>query len=263
MSGWAERALVPEPFREFLPYASPNAVRVIHFAQVGQAVGRAAVRSLSESAHRENVERIARDPFFSRSGIAVSVERRPDSGAALSSFSEAERIEIGNSILRVYFGCLRGEIDFPLDFRPSHFEWDSDGRRLKWYPSRLASPLDPEFRSALCSLYRGFFEDDPEASRRGLGLYAWKTPVDARYFEKVEEVLRAHFGDARSEPILFSMEHFKQSFKRLFDVAIAERAKLHPELSLIGVGLAGLYVSLEELGVPLDVRSAYRSVFGS
>lgn len=36
-------------------------------------------------------------------------------------------------------------------------------------------------------------------------------------------------------------------------------AKLHPELTFLGVGLVGLYLTLEQLQVPLNPREAFEA----
>jgi hypothetical protein len=76
----------------------------------------------------------------------------------------------------------------------------------------------------------------------------------------MEALMRKHFGDAESSAVSFSIAHFRSTFHLVFEEAIASKSRFHPELPFIGAALAGLYVTLEKIGVPLNVARAYSKV---
>jgi hypothetical protein len=47
----------------------------------------------------------------------------------------------------------------------------------------------------------------------------------------------------------------------IFRETADSKAKLHPELTFLGVALVGLYLTLEQLQVPLDPRQAFEENF--
>lgn len=255
-------ALVPEPFREFVPYVSPTALRVIHRDRVASLALEATLESISESAHRETVKKARLFQSRRGAGTRLQVVDKIPEPLSVRSLSETQRQEIGERILEAYFSCLHSNHPLPLDFRPKHFHWNATEETLEWMPSRLQSPLSDDFQIRLTSLYSGFFRDDPAATARGIELYAWKTEAEAGYLARVETLMREHFGDARSKQVRFEIQHFRRTFQLVFEEAVRSRAKLHPELTLVGTALAGLYVTLESLNVPLDVAKTYRTVVG-
>ncbi|MBC7384896.1 MAG: hypothetical protein H7301_01890 [Cryobacterium sp.] len=256
----AERAaalLVPKPFQEFLPYVSPSALRVVHKDKVlGLALEIAARTVKSPSTEDWKPIELA----FRASGSKIRIDSQ--SGTGFKSISEGDRTRAGELLLELYFHLIHQPTPLELDLRPTHFSFHSVEKTLVWNPSRLRHIRTPEFQSRVIDLYRGFFFDDAKAAARGLELYRWETTPKPGYDERMEKLLRIHFGDARSKPVLFEISHFKETFHLIFEEAIESRTRFHPELTFLGTTLTGLYMSLEQLAVPLDVRAAYLRATG-
>jgi len=68
----------------------------------------------------------------------------------------------------------------------------------------------------------------------------------------------SHFGSAGETR--FQVAHFRSTFESIFTEVAESGAKLHPELTFLGVELVGLYLTLESLNVPLDARAAFEQV---
>jgi hypothetical protein len=109
------------------------------------------------------------------------------------------------------------------------------------------------------SLYDGFYRQDERALAKGIELYSWDSDPRAGFSQRIEGLLREHFGPRDALEIRFSIAQFRSTFDRIFRETAESRAKLHPELTFLGVGLVGLYLTLEQLDVPLDARRAFEA----
>lgn len=251
----AAEKLVPAPFRDFLPYVSPNALGVIHKERVlGLALD--IVGKFVSGRHFDDDLRETAGHFDSdRLSIVESLE----GSTALNRLSSCDQGRAGVAILELYFRMISAPVPLYIDLRPGGFGWDPKNSRILWKPSRLRLHPSEEFRERVQNLYRGFFTDDPEATRRGVELYRWESVPAEGYDGRIGTLLAEHFGDARNSLIRFDTNHFRRTFALIFDEAIRSRSRFHPELTFLGTTLAGLYVTLETLREPLDVASAYKS----
>jgi hypothetical protein len=146
-----------------------------------------------------------------------------------------------------------------LDFRPRHFSWQETQRCLTFFPSGLWYEPDPDFRQRVQSLYAGFYRRDQLALARGVELYSWDSHPLPGFSHRIEQLLLEHFGAGDARDTRFSISGFRSTFDRVFRETAESRAKLHPELTFLGVGLVGLYLTLEQLQVPLDPRQAFEA----
>jgi len=249
----AAEKLVPAPFREFLPYVSANALGVIHKEKVlGLAldiVGKYVSGRQFEDDVRETTK------FFD--SPRFSVVERLDETTPLGELLPEDRSLAGVAILEIYFRMIRFPIPLYLDLRPGGFGWDPAHSRLLWKPNRLRLHPSEEFRDRVRNLYRGFFIDDSEATKRGVELYRWESSPSDGFDSRIGALLAQHFGDARHSHIRFDTVHFRRTFALIFDEAIRSESRFHPELTFLGTALAGLYVSLKTIAEPLDVAKAY------
>jgi len=255
---WAAR-LAPEPFRDFLPYTSPSALKVIHAKQVlGRALS-VAQHVSDETARSREAARL--QASLHRAGLAELLEISPEPVTALSStgLSEEDRRSIGDRVLALYFHLLHWDGPLFLDLRPRHFSWASGRQTLRFYPSSLWCRPEPDFMQRLRALYVGFYRDDAASLASGIELYRWDSSPTEGYAFRVERLLRSHFGAADGSSMLFLVSHFRSTFDAIFKEVSGSRAKLHPDLTFLGVELAGLYLTLESLNVTLDVRRAFDS----
>ncbi len=251
---WAR--LAPEPFRDFLPYASPAALKVVRPAQVlsralevAQHVSRPAERAREAARLQDSVE---------RAGLAEVLQIAAEPGPRLvaSSLSPTERLLIGERVLALYFHQLFWDGPLFLDLRPRNFSWSAERQQLSFYPSSLWCRPDGEFMRRLRALYVGFYDADAAQLAEGLELYRWGSDPSPGFTARMQLLLRDHFGPP-SGLISFAITHFRATFDAIFKEAAQSRARLHPDLTFLGVELVGVYLTLEALGVPLDPRAAF------
>jgi hypothetical protein len=252
---WAAR-LVPEPFRDFLPYASPAALRVVRPTQVlrraldvAQNVSRPAVRS-------EHAARLQASLVDAGLGAEVRVVDEPGPRWAADQLSASERVAIGQRVLALYFHQLFWDGPLFLDLRPRHLGWDTQRQQLQFYPTSLWCRPDDDFMVRLRSLYAGFYEADANRLAEGLELYRWKCEPSPGFATRMQRLLQDHFG-APTGHVQFAVSHFRSTFDAIFKEAEQSQAFLHPDLTFLGVELIGLYLSLESLAVPLGPQAAF------
>jgi hypothetical protein len=253
---WALR-LTPEPFRDFVPYTSLSALKVIHTGQVLERALRIVSSSDSDGARRSRAERLGAS--LCEANLKVRVASSPVQPLSVGTLSPESRAAIGEQVLRLYFQQLYAGGAWFLDLRPRHFSWNEEAQELTFFPSNLWFEPDSDFRRRVQSLYEGFYRGDRAALRLGLELYSWKTRARDGYSERLELLLRRHFGAGEGREVRFASAHFRETFDQIFQEAALSGAKLHPELTFLGVALIGLYLTLESLQVPLDPHRAFEA----
>ncbi len=249
--------LTPEPFRDFLPYTSLSALKVVHTGKVLKRALEIVQHYGSDAARARAAQTLAAS--LDTAGVAIQIARSPVTPSDLTALSPETRATIGSRVLDLYFHQLQGHGPWFLDLRPRHFAWDDAERSLTFYPSGLWYEPDPEFRRRVQSLYAGFYRQDPSALATGVELYSWDSRPLAGFSQRIEQLLRDHFGVDEGREMVFAIAHFRSTFDRIFRETAESRAKLHPELTFLGVGLVGLYLTLEQLQVPLDPRQAFEA----
>ncbi|HYQ30160.1 MAG TPA: hypothetical protein VER04_23180 [Polyangiaceae bacterium] len=251
---WAMR-LTPEPFRDFLPYTSLSALKVIHTGRVLKRALEIVQHYGSDAARTRAAQTLATS--LSTAGLAIEIARSPVAPLNVTALSPEARAEIGASVLGLYFHQLHGRGPWFLDLRPRHFAWNDAQRSLSFFPSGLWYEPDPAFRLRVQALYEGFYRQAPAALATGVELYSWDSRPSPGFSQRIERLLRDHFGPGDASETHFSIAHFRSTFDRIFQETADSNAKLHPELTFLGVGLVGLYLTLEQLQVPLNARRAF------
>ncbi len=253
MQKWA-MSVTPESFKGFIPYASPSSLQVIFPTEVLELALKIAKRSVQGGVSSSELpahwlERMR--------GAGIEVVFGSVQGLKVDLLSLEERTEVGEKLLEFYF--LSQQLDGPLflDIRPDQLEWTRETRVLKVKAGGLVHHPSTLFRESVQALYRGFYFDDPAATAQGVQLYAWKNTGNPRLLEKMDQLLKKHFGQGDQDSVRFSISHFKESFHAIFEAAKTEKSKFHPELTFLGVMLVTLYLTLESLDVPLGVRKTY------
>ncbi len=253
---WVTR-LAPEPFRDFLPYTTVSALKVIHPSQVlakAVEVGGHFSSGHERARHAEQLRASLAQAGLSE-GLAV-LDRSPVGPLTASWDAPTSRL-IGQRVLELYFHLLAWEGPLFLDLRPRYFSWDEQRRQLGFYPSSLWYRPDAEFMARVRALYAGFYRRDEAALARGIELYAWHSRPTAGFAARMEALLRDHFGPGETQDMRFSTAHFRATFDRIFLEVAESGAKLHADLPFLGVELIGLYLTLESLAVPLSPRLAF------
>lgn len=252
---WAAK-VAPAPFREFLAYASPTALKVIRPAQVLRRAWEVASHVSTPNERAREAARLSTS--IANAGLDQKLRVATEQGAPLDveSLTDPERRLVGQRVLTLYFHQLYWDGPLFLDLRPKHLSWSSERQQLSFYPSSLWCRPDGDFMQRLRSLYEGFYEEQPPKMARGLELYQWECDATPGFSARMERLLREHFGGS-SEETRFAIGHFRSTFEAIFREAARSRACLHPDLTFLGVELVGLYLTLESLGVPLDPRAAF------
>jgi hypothetical protein len=175
--------------------------------------------------------------------LAESVHR-----SSSQSLSNDARKERGRKVLELYFAQLMVCDTAILDLRSSAF-----GDNLDWCPAALSYHWQPDFRRAIADMYRGFYHGDDAV---------FSGALKALDLTHASAIFREHFGKGGQEAVVFDLSSFKSSFHAIFLSCKENRSRLHPDFFALGIYLVCLYEHLEELGIPLDVRSAFMSVDG-
>lgn len=250
--------MTPEPFREFLPYVSPSALRIMHTdAVLSRALSIAAgkFRSSELRARSESLRAILNSGSLdSRIRIVEAIEPVFSLGDPKKRESEIRR-EIGERVLELYFRmtCAGGPLF--LDLRPTNFGW-RDGF-LEFAPPAISLLPDEDFTKCVADLYAGFYLHDETRFRRGMELYAWKCKPRDGYLERLHGMLREHFGAAERGTMQFEIANFRATFHQIFVAATEERAKFHPDLAFLGAALVGVYLTLGALDIDVSPYAAY------
>lgn len=251
---WALR-LTPEPFRDFLPYTPLSALQVIHGGQVLQRALGIAGNYASDTARRRAAH--ALEASLRAAGLAIQVAASPVTPLDTGALSAETRAMIGTRVLELYFHQIHRRSPWFLDLRPRHFAWNDARHSLTFFPSALWHAPDRDFRQRVQSLYAGFYRQSPAVLAQGIELYSWGSRPLPGFSQRIEQLLREHFGASDGRATRFSVAHFRSTFECIFREMSDSRAKLHPDLTFLGVGLVGLYLTLEQLAVPLDPRRAF------
>ena len=175
------------------------------------------------------------------------------------SLSTEDRVEAGESVLRLYFTQLRNSKGLCLDLRPRHFEYRNN--TLVFSPNNVWLAFSEDFRVGLLNLYKGFYFDNDELFETALKSIGLTKNLSPKEDEELKELFRKHFGPGDQEEVVFSLEHFKESFYELFKVFMDHEVALDKDFMFLGVYLVGLYMNLESLNVPLNVREIFLDVF--
>jgi len=240
-----------------LPYTSLSALKVIHTADVIKRALKIAQHYGSDAARLRAAQDLAAS--LSTSGLGIQVARSPLAPLDVTALSAETRAAIGSRVLDLYFHQLQGNGPWFLDLRPRHLAWHDAQRSLSFFPSGLWYQPEPDFRRRVQSLYEGFYRQDRPALAAGIELYSWNSHPRAGFSQRIEGLLREHFGLSDAPEIRFSIDQFRSTFDRIFRETADSRAKLHPDLTFLGVGLVGLYLTLEQLDVPLNARRAFEA----
>jgi hypothetical protein len=249
--------LTPEPFRDFLPYTSLSALRVIHTGKVLERALEIVRHYGSDDARRRAAQILTES--LKAADLNIQIATSPVAGLDVGTLSPETRAAIGASVLGLYFHQLHRRVPWFLDLRPRHFAWDAAGRCLSFFPSGLWYEPEPGFKRRVQALYAGFYRQDQPALATGVELYGWESRPSAGFAQRIERLLREHFGPGDAPQLRFSIANFRSTFDRIFRETADSKAKLHPELTFLGVGLVGLYLTLEQLQVPLDPRRAFEA----
>lgn len=176
----------------------------------------------------------------------VTVHPQPPDGQQLAALPEDPRASVGERILTLYFRQLFSDAPTAVDLRAPAWRVDDDG--LHWAPAAFLVRWDPHFIDALRGIYGGFYEDDDAA---------FVAHLDRLDLGGAADLFRAHIGSGDPRAHTFGRSTFVSSFGAIFDHCKEAGIRLHPDFVLLGAYLGGLYDSLADLGVPLNVEASF------
>jgi hypothetical protein len=170
--------------------------------------------------------------------------------------------EAGERILEFYFKQLENPEGLFLDLRLDRWFF-KDGVGY-FFPNRIWVKLDDHFRRSLLSLYKGYYEENTslfEEGLAGVGLIREDFSVTERM--EIQKIFLDHFGPGDQTEIVFSTSHFLTSFERIFRFILDKNLSISGQFLHLGICLSTLYLALEELANPLNVRRAYMQAKGN
>lgn len=172
----------------------------------------------------------------------------PAEGVCLHELPDSLRAQVGQRILTLYFRQLYSDAPTALDLRAPR--WRVRDSHLHWTPASVHARWDSGFIAAMRGVYRGFYDGDDGA---------FITHLRRLDLDGAADLFRAHIGAGDPHAHTFDRGAFVTSFGAIFDHCKDAGVRLHPDFVLLGAYLGGLYDSLAELDVPLDVVSAFRA----
>lgn len=167
--------------------------------------------------------------------------------------------EDGEKILRIYFSQLFVDnIATHLDLRKSSF---SVNENFHWTPSKLHYSFTPIFLDGIRNLYRGFyFANDLEFENGLTQLGMIRKEMSDNKKKEIKKLFINHFGEGQSGPVKFSLDTLQKTFNNIFSYFLKEDIPLNPEFAVLGINLVTLYLTLQEIPYPLDVKNAFITV---
>lgn len=240
-------------WRWFLDFASPAFFDVMPLGALTRSV-RGLVRGTTDARGFQRARAAAESALRARSipVRAVATDDPVFAAPDVAALPEAERRQLGERALEIYFGQLFGAGCSLLDLRAGRLALAPGGEAV-WAPRAAWVRWDADFLAAVRDLYGGFYGDDDGRFTRG---------VSALGLEAAAPLLREQFGGDDQRAVAFSSAAFQARFHEIFVRCRDAGVRLHADFLPLGIALACLYDGLEAVGLPLDVRAAFERAAG-
>lgn len=218
------------------------------------------VKEIGPMAARLGKKRLDKDQFKSLSGLHIAGLDllQEDLHNNYEELNAEEKRKAGEAVLKLYFSQLRNEDGLCLDLRPKHFDCKDN---LRFSPNNVWFHFNSSFRLALIDLYRGFYHERDDLFDSALSKIGLTRGLEADQKERLNDLFRTHFGPGDQHEVVFDLEHFKDSFYELFKFFVDHEVELDKDFMFLGTYLVSLYMNLEKLSIPLDVRNVFLEVF--
>lgn len=178
---------------------------------------------------------------------------------SLSPSGHIQNKEDGERILKIYFTqFFMEDLAVHLDFRSDAF---CRSEHFLWKPSKLHYKFTPSFIKGVRSLYTGFYlelDDQFEVGLKLLGMIKESMSNDQK--KGVKDLFYKHFGEGKNNPVKFSLDHLQESFNAIFSFFLKEDIPLNPEFAVLGINLVTMYLTLQNISTPLDVKAVFLEV---
>lgn len=245
--------LLPKFFREVLPHVPTLAMKSMDWKGL--------IKELGPMTARLGKRRLEEDCFQSLRGLEIRNINLVQSTLEnnFETLTKEHKKDTGEAVLRLYFGQLKNPKGLALDLRPKHFRRE-DGK-VCFAPNNVWFHFREDFRLALVDLYKGFYHDKDELFDSALVRVGLTKGLGHQESERLKELFRTHFGPGEQDVVKFELEHFQESFYQLFSFFMDHEVSLDKDFMFLGVYLVGLYMNLQELGEPVNVKAAFMEVF--
>jgi hypothetical protein len=241
------QSFIPEPLREFLPYLSPQAFKVVPWLELAKKSLTLATQS-RETFELSPIIGVELCGQFSEQSVAL------DSVA----LSDQTRREIGQRILKLYFMNILSAKSVWIDFRAQSFRWDELKNQLLWRPTRLSLHWDLGFSRHANALYEAYYTGDHSHLRETLTALGFVSAEESESsLSNFLLVLEKHFGPGDQSEVAFSSRKLAGTLHALFLELQQRGARLKPDFAFLGIMLATMTLTLESLRASLDVRAAF------
>ena len=162
----------------------------------------------------------------------------------------------GELVLELYFSQLFNPKGLVIDLRQHHFGV-LENAELTWSPSKLWYRFDDSFRLSLIKLYRSFYKGESAAFESALDEMGLTTGLNSVRKKELAALFKTHFGEGGQGEIHFELASFQESFINLFEFFATNKVFLFKDFVFLGVYLVSLYMNLDHISEPLNVRSAF------
>lgn len=183
---------------------------------------------------------------------------QPDE-ALVPKIKQSLRTDHGYIILALFFTQLTNEEGIFLDLRTKHFIGFED--KLIYLPNNLWAHFETDFRRDLINLYCGFYWNDDVLFEKSLENIGLTQNLSQEHKDELIHLFKKHFGLGSLNKVQFNLKNFQDSFYDLFHFFLRHNIKLRSEFLFLGVYLATLYLSLEEIGGSYDVQKTFVAIF--
>tara|TARA_B100000886_G_scaffold334999_1_gene291393 strand:- start:656 stop:1432 length:777 start_codon:yes stop_codon:yes gene_type:complete len=239
----------PAFLQEILPYISPRIFDLVDIPKVALNMGKLSYQYIFST----GITTI-KDDLLSDLPRGLYFE---NPNGAQDSLTD---LNVGEKILELFFTQILVGNSFFLDLRSSRFEQISD--KLIWSPNGLHCKFSENFQHGLKNLYTGFFHDNDDLYKKGLEQIGLISSGDTEEMkQEIMDIFANHFGDSNQEKVVFRMSHFTDSFHSVFDRIFEHKKKLNEDFVYLGIYLVTLYLHLEEIDEPMDVRKIFNIAF--
>lgn len=180
-------------------------------------------------------------------------------GQKTTELTESEKKEIATNLLKIYFQQLYNPQGQLLDLRSDFFSYKD--QILLWKPNGIWASWKQEFQTGLIDVYKGFYLQEEDLFRSGLkaiGLIQEQWSQDDQ--DQMASLFKNHFGSSLSAEMNFNIDDFKNSFINIFHFLLEKKVRMSADFMYLGLMLVTLYLHLEELNQPLNVRTIFIDV---
>lgn len=185
-------------------------------------------------------------------------EKTAQDSIGIHEINETEKHIVGQAVLELYFRQL---MDFGtptlLNLGAKRFYYSQNV--VQWHVARGHYNWPPEFQTAITNVYIDFYLN------QGANLEDALRPLS---LELAADIFREHFAggtqtqaSGNQDEVEFNLKTFFDSFHKIFKFCKEKSLHIHPAFVSLGLYLASMYETLEELDQSFNVRQAFEEAY--